>query len=213
MNRWDLLHLMNLFNAIKDPVNMIPYVRFNCKGDVTDNGRPEVELVMLPTDHAIFSQAPTQVSDRIEFPAVAARVPGNIDLCGNTSNSKATYLYRGCDPDLICGFNVGYGWGSAPLTWDVPVGSCIVARKDKKSLLIEHAKSLAGYCYTHLADILQEQLESGFKYSEYQIDEVEGGDEDENEEGEDDEGEEEEGDDEKEGEDHDGRGHFREQGQ
>jgi len=67
---------------------------------------------------------------------------------------------------VISSFNAGYGWGSAPLTWDVPVSSCI-ARKDKKLLLIEHAKALAEYCYTYSADIFQEQLESGFEYSEY----------------------------------------------
>jgi hypothetical protein len=118
---------------------------------------------MLPTNHAVFGQAPTQISDRIKLPVVAARIPGSINLCGNTSNSKVTYFYRACDPNLVCGVNADYGWGSAPQTWDIPVGSCIVAQKDKKPLLMKHAKALTNYCCKHLGRIFNKHLADFFE--------------------------------------------------
>jgi len=38
--------------------------------------------------------------------------------------------------------NGGYGWAFAPMSWDFPVGSCIVTRLDKKPLLTEHVEVL-----------------------------------------------------------------------
>jgi hypothetical protein len=118
---------------------------------------------MIPNNHAMFGQASTQISNRIEIPVLAARIPGSMDLCSNRSNPKVTYLYRGCDPDLICKINADYGWVSAPLTSDNPVGSCILARKDKKPLLLEHAEALTDYCYGHLGDIFEEHLVNFFE--------------------------------------------------
>jgi hypothetical protein len=111
---------------------MIRCVCTNCDGDVEEHSHPKFESIMLPTNHAIFSQALTEVSDRIEFPTMAARIPGSIDLCNNTSNSEETWLHRGCNPDVIFNVTPNDGWGSAPLMWDIPVGSCIVARKEKR---------------------------------------------------------------------------------
>jgi hypothetical protein len=46
------------------------------------------------------------------------------------------------------------------MKWQNDVSSVIIARKDKKSLLPEHADALADFCQNHLIDKFQELTES-----------------------------------------------------
>jgi len=166
----DLRHLMNFVNSITDPVKMVSCVRVNCNGDVKEKGRPKFERIEIPAIHAIFKQAPTQISEHIELPVAAARIPGSVDfwvngITGSTMNQAIKFMYQGCnrdidDKDFMTG---GYGWGFAPRSWDVPTGSCIVVRMDKKPLLPEHVEVMGDYCHDYLGVFFQEQMESGFE--------------------------------------------------
>lgn len=142
---------------------MIECVRVNCGGDVEQNGRPKFKKILLPSDHAIFQQSPTEISAQVGLPIVAARIPGNVDKwveskCGYICNEPITFLHIGCDPRIEGGsaLDGGPGWGTAPLSWGMEVGSCIVARKDRKLLEPEHIEAMAKYCQVHLTNRFEE---------------------------------------------------------
>jgi hypothetical protein len=67
-------------------------------------------------------------------------------------NQPATFLHLGCDPNVTEGMEENkFSWDWAPMKWQNRVGSVIIARKDKKPLLPEHAEVLADFCQHHLA--------------------------------------------------------------
>lgn len=166
--------IINYFRKIMNPVEMVNCVRVNCNGDVNFSNRPKYEPIMLPVQHAIFNQEPTPISSRIGFPITVARIPGSVDFwerkIGQADvfhpnvNQAVTFLHVGIDPmDDGKDFPLSAAWGFAPWTWDTPVGSCIIARKDKKSLLPGHIALLSEYCHLHLTSFFELQMEGDLK--------------------------------------------------
>ncbi len=160
----DLRHITNFLRHVEDPISQISCVRVNCNGEVRD-GRPKFEEMYLPAHHAIFKQTASQISERIELPVAAARIPGSIEKHMGKEhfpnvNSAITYLYSCCDPDTRekewAPGNLTWAW--APFTWDSPVGSCIVARRDKKALYPEHVAALTQFCQVYITPFFEEQM-------------------------------------------------------
>ncbi|KAJ8112427.1 hypothetical protein OPT61_g5208 [Boeremia exigua] len=161
-------HLLDFFNHITTPPPMIDCVRINCAGDV-DAGRPKFEPIKLPANHAVFLRAPFPISSGIELPLTVARIPGNIAMVSPRgesrpyANTAVGFMHTCCDPNKTGGGDffegeASFGW--VPLTWDSPVGSCIMARLDKKALLPDCAAALAEFCEVHLQSLIQELKES-----------------------------------------------------
>lgn len=144
----------SLLNAIA-PSKMLQYVqcvRVNCDGDVSDNGRPRYETIDLPIKHGIFQQAPFHISSGIGLPLFAARIPGSVEMWDSkgANNAAAFFLLMSCNSGAA-------SFGCVSATWGGPVGSFIVARSDKNSVMPDHVNSLVNYSETCLAPVFQKQ--------------------------------------------------------
>jgi hypothetical protein len=89
--------------------------------------------VNIPSDHIIFRSQMLEVPAMLGIPLVMARV-----------GTKSDY-----QPDLDCQIaiylNIKYSDGLAPPHWQSHVGSCTVARRDKKPLSSQHLEAVWMY--------------------------------------------------------------------
>jgi hypothetical protein len=88
----------------------------------------------IPADHPIFSKQVLPVPALIEVPLIIYRLGTWSDDVAELDNQEATYL--NIDPDS----------GIAPSAWQECVGTVVVARKDRKPLLLQHIKVIWDYC-------------------------------------------------------------------
>jgi hypothetical protein len=79
-------HIANFVRSLTDAIEMISCVRLNCNSDVTVDGRPRYEVILLPSFHAIFAQNTTPVSARIELPIKLGGSPA-----ASTSGSQSRH--------------------------------------------------------------------------------------------------------------------------
>lgn len=105
-------------------------VRLAC---TKDSGNGDFWNVDIPTNDAVFD------GPLLEAPAIMG-IPLVIRRLGTQSNNR-TYL----DCRIATLLNVKYSDGLAPLEWQSHVGSCIIARKDKKPLSSEHLEAVWMY--------------------------------------------------------------------
>jgi hypothetical protein len=89
---------------------------------------------MIKADHPIFSNYVPPVPALIEIPLVLHRVGTQSQTRADLDNQIATYL------------NIDSKSGFAPPAWRSNVGTVLVARKDKKSLLPQHLEGVWMYC-------------------------------------------------------------------
>jgi hypothetical protein len=163
----------NSIEEIKRELGTVVGVRMNCLGDEKTDGRPKCEPASIPAYHWVFDEDVAPISERLGFPIMALRIPGSFEhwekrpaINGIMAycNPSATFLHLGCDPKVKDGMLEGRSpWGWAPWKWQNVVGSIIVARKDKKPLLPEHADALAEFCQVHLNHLFQKQTERNWK--------------------------------------------------
>jgi hypothetical protein len=92
-----------------------------------------IDKADIPNNHPIFDGPLLEVPAIMGIPLVICRV-------GTQSNHH---------PDLDCQIatylNIAYHDGLAPLEWQSHIGSCLVARKDKKPLSVEHIEAVWMY--------------------------------------------------------------------
>ena len=158
---------------IKTELGTVVGVRMNCLGDEKTDGRPKCEPVLIPAYDWLFEEDVAPISERLGLSIMARRIPGSfeywnkrpaIDRIMAYCNQPATFLHLGCDPKVNDGMLEGKSpWGFAPWKWQNDVGSVIVARKDRKPLLPEHAEALAEFCQFHLNHFYEEQTEQNLK--------------------------------------------------
>ncbi|KAF2133075.1 hypothetical protein P153DRAFT_284244, partial [Dothidotthia symphoricarpi CBS 119687] len=168
-----IVHFLNVFNcqgSMADgmqEMRPIAGVRINCGGDVEHGGRLKYEPVTVPAYHRIFEEPAAPISTRFGFPVTMQRVRGSYNRWNNGTmadgwlafcNPAATYIYLGCDPKVRDN-TAGPSWGFAPMKWQNSVGSVLLMRQDKKTLLPEHAAALSDYCQFHLTDLFQRQID------------------------------------------------------
>lgn len=108
--------------------DIVKGVRLNCTKD--PGGFFEVDI---PSTHAMFDTSLLEVPALIGIPMVIHRI-------GTQSNHR---------PDLDCQIatclNIEYSNSLAPPQWQSHVGSCLVARKDKKPLSSQHLEAVWMY--------------------------------------------------------------------
>lgn len=100
--------------------------------------------VDIPADHSIFDKAILEVPAILGIPLVIHRV-------GTQSNNRADL-----DCQIATYLNVTYEYGLAPPQWQSHVGTCLVARKDKKPLTSQHLEAVWMYI-VRLMDFYGEQ--------------------------------------------------------
>ena len=100
--------------------------------------------VSVPANHTMFD------SPLLEVPAIMG-IPLVIHRVGTQSNNRADLDCR-----IATFLNVKYEDGFAPREWQSHVGTCIVARKDKKPLSAEHLEAVWMYI-DRLMDIFGEE--------------------------------------------------------
>jgi len=91
-------------------------------------------VVKLQVDHPVFRKPIPPIPQLIEVPLVIHRVGTQSADRADLDNQIATYL------------NIDDESGLAPPSWQSYVGTVIVARKDKKPLLLHHLESVWMYC-------------------------------------------------------------------
>lgn len=89
--------------------------------------------VDVPSDHALFDRPILEVPGIMGIPLVIYRV--------GTPSSNRTDL----DCQIATFLNVTYDDGLAPAEWQSRVGTCLVARKDKKPLTSMHLEAVWMY--------------------------------------------------------------------
>lgn len=144
-------------------------LKMTCPGDQTTFGHEPYELTDVPLNFPIFSQSPTQMSQRIEFPIIVRRyttdqlwLTDEEQLQSKGSkNQAATFLnldLREDEEGLKLGFGrLGYGW--APPEWQGFVGTIVAVRQDGMSLDPNHLEVLCDFCQYHMGPhIFQDYL-------------------------------------------------------
>jgi hypothetical protein len=89
--------------------------------------------IQIPGDHPIFDEAILPVPARIGVPLVIYRMGTQSPDRADLDCRVATYL------------NVTYEDGIAPPAWQSHVGTCLVARKDKKPFSMQHMDAIEMY--------------------------------------------------------------------
>jgi hypothetical protein len=89
--------------------------------------------VDIPSNHTMFDNPLLEVPALLEVPIVIYRV-------GTQSTSQS-----GLDCQIATYLNIKYVDGLAPPEWQSRVGSCLVARKDKKPLSSQHLEAVWMY--------------------------------------------------------------------
>ncbi|KAK5735723.1 hypothetical protein LTR17_007895 [Elasticomyces elasticus] len=105
---------------------MIKGVRLLC----TKEGPSPFRQVDIPSNHAMFGSPPLEVPAILGIPMVIHRV-------GTKSRDRADL-----DCQIATYLNIKYSDGLAPPQWQSHVGSCLVARKDKKPLSLPHLEAV-----------------------------------------------------------------------
>ena len=146
-------------------------VRINCVGDQKLFNKPHYEAVEITLTDPIFSEHDTSdITKRIGLPIFTRRCPPDpkwANKRGNKifergspfNNPDATFLHLCCDPKA--GFDPhsgSLGWAWAPKPWQNSVGSVIVVRQDKKSLLPLHMEALCKYCRYEIRPLLAHSI-------------------------------------------------------
>jgi hypothetical protein len=147
-------------------------VRLNCDGDVRIEKRPMCEGSEISAAHPIFYpplvRSISPLSEHLELPLVVIEMPGSRDYwpaveadygANLTENDAATFLLLSCDPKNQESF-IGYAWSSMAAGCKTGLGTMIVARKDKKPLLVAHLAALIQYCQYHLASLFLDYSET-----------------------------------------------------
>ncbi|KAH7124738.1 hypothetical protein EDB81DRAFT_860934 [Dactylonectria macrodidyma] len=93
-----------------------------------------IRAVIITEDHPVFSRPVPDVPRLIEVPVVLYRVGTQSSNQADLDNQIATYL------------NIDADSGFALPEWQSHVGTIIVARKDRKSLLPQHLEGVWMYC-------------------------------------------------------------------
>jgi hypothetical protein len=147
-------------------VRRVKGVRINCLGDVKMLKRPRFEDIELPTTDVIFTKHDTSdIANRIGIPILTRRCAPDPKWADSKDpmfehrspfeNQSATFLHQCCDPNDRGDFSNGFlGWGWCPMQWQNDVGSVVVVRKDKRTLLPIHMEALAGYCQNEIGPLM-----------------------------------------------------------
>ncbi|KAK7534904.1 uncharacterized protein J3D65DRAFT_428085 [Phyllosticta citribraziliensis] len=134
-------------------------VRINCEGDVEKYGRPKFEAVrVLVTDRVFTGELrrdrwTSEIADRIGIPISTRKYKAKVDWRQRfeRTNQEATFLHINCNEKP--GEKAGWGW--CPVEWQMPCGSVLVVRQDKKPLHPLHAEALSEYCQHRAEPIFQ----------------------------------------------------------
>jgi hypothetical protein len=121
-----------------DPSDSVPAVIVRCKADIRN--LPRWSATSIPAHHPVFSQTVPPIPELIEVPLVIHRVDTQTSNRADLDNQIATYL------------NIDEDSGFAPPYWQSYVGTVIVARKDRKTLLPQHLEGVWQYCH-HILDL------------------------------------------------------------
>jgi hypothetical protein len=124
--------------AMADPSDDIQAVAMWCNLEMRVK-RERWSATTIPADHPVFSKQVLPVPALIEVPLVLYRLGTWSDNVAELDNQAATYL--NIDPDS----------GFAPPAWQECVGTVVVARKDRKPLLVLHLEVVWDYC-SHILD-------------------------------------------------------------
>ncbi|KAH8654885.1 hypothetical protein BGZ61DRAFT_571138 [Ilyonectria robusta] len=95
---------------------------------------PPWSTIRITEDHPVFSRPVPDVPRLIEVPVVLYRVGTQSSNQADLDNQIATYL------------NIDADSGFALPEWQSHVGTIVVARKDRKSLLPQHLEGVWMYC-------------------------------------------------------------------
>ncbi|KAL6406250.1 hypothetical protein AUP68_10420 [Ilyonectria robusta] len=95
---------------------------------------PPWSTIRITEDHPVFSRPVPDVPRLIEVPVVLYRVGTQSSNQADLDNQIATYL------------NIDADTGFALPEWQSHVGTIVVARKDRKSLLPQHLEGVWMYC-------------------------------------------------------------------
>jgi hypothetical protein len=116
-----------------DPSDGIQAVTIWCNLEMRGK-RERWSATTLPTDHPVFSKPVLPVPALIEVPLVVYRLGTWSENVAELDNQAATYL------------NIDPNSGFAPPAWQGGVGTVVVARKDRKPLLLHHLEVVWDYC-------------------------------------------------------------------
>lgn len=89
--------------------------------------------VDIPSDHSIFDEPLLEVPALLGIPLVIHRLGTQLNIRADLDCHIATWR------------NIKYANGFAPIEWQSHVGTCLVARKDKKPLNEEHMDAVRMY--------------------------------------------------------------------
>lgn len=108
--------------------NSVLGIRLPCAKD--GYGYQEIQI---PSDHPVFDEALLPVPARLGVPLVIYRMGTQSPNRADLDCRVATYL------------NVTYEDGIAPPAWQSHIGTCLVARKDKKRFSEQHMDAIEMY--------------------------------------------------------------------
>ncbi|KAH7125014.1 hypothetical protein B0J13DRAFT_598985 [Dactylonectria estremocensis] len=126
---------------------------------------PPWSTIRITEDHPVFSRPVPDVPRLIEVPVVLYRVGTQSSNQADLNNQIATYL------------NIDADSGFALPEWQSHVGTIVVARKDRKSLLPQHLEGVWMYC-DRILDLFGEDWWMGYCEEQKQFRPGKGGEED-----------------------------------
>lgn len=135
-------------------------VRLNCVGDTEIQGRPALEPVKLLGYHWEIIEDVLPLSELIGLPIMAMRVTGSYKRWADHAkvkrlpafaNLSILNLFRGfhprilSEPETALDLKHYYPYGKVPSRWMPRTGSVLIVRRDRKPLLLAHARALLDY--------------------------------------------------------------------
>ncbi len=190
LNLVDLQIMAELFNIyrarnthdLRDILANVTGVRINCFGDVPIRGAA-CEPFKVKGYDLVFAEPITPVSQRLELPIVAMRIPGSLEKWKKeppanyvfSQSSTSEPLQPSPNLNMSSQFNARAAWlqiGFDPAAkpvghehWQTELGSVMVMRKDLKTLLPEHVHAISDYVLEYVEMVRSRNLspEQGLK--------------------------------------------------
>jgi hypothetical protein len=140
--------------------NEVSIVRINDKGRIQFNGAAKFVEIMAHKSNEIFEGKPTSISKHLEIPLVLRKCqPGTEWPKGRDSmpfdpdeNIEALDLMRDVEPSSSC---FGFLERTARLLIVAPVGSFLVARKDRQNITAKQVEVFSRFYKEKLCDSIQ----------------------------------------------------------